>query len=65
MSDQKKAPSKRTSKKVSMQQFAADQGVAERKLRRVARSLGMGVGRGERYELTAADRKRLAAKLSK
>lgn len=56
---------KRTMKPVTVQEFAAKHEIGERKLRRVLRSLGMGVGRGERYTLKAADQRKLKAALNK
>lgn len=49
------------SKRISIQEIAAKNEVSERKLRRIARSLELGVGRGKRYQLTAAEAKKLLA----
>jgi hypothetical protein len=59
-SDKPKPQRKRAGRKpITVQQFAAKHKVGERKLRRHLRSLGMGVGRGERYTLKAADQTKL------
>lgn len=42
-------------KRTTIQQLAEQTEVSERKLRRVTRSLEMGVGRGKRYGLTSAE----------
>ena len=55
----------KTRKPITVQEYAAQHEVGERKLRRVLRSLGMGVGRGERYTLNAAAQKKLTDALSK
>lgn len=61
-----KSKSKRTTAKpITVQEFAAKHEVGERKLRRVLRSLGMGVGRGERYTLNASAQRKLSDALSK
>lgn len=46
-------------KPITVQQFAAKHNVGERKVRRVTRSLDMGVGRGSRYTLKAADQNKI------
>jgi len=50
-------------KTITVQEYAAKHEVGERKVRRVLRSLGVGVGRGKRYGLTAAEQKKLTAAL--
>ena len=60
-----KAKAKRSAKRLPMPEFAAKHGFNQRRVRRVARDLGMGVGTGNRYGLTAADQKRLLTKLRK
>lgn len=53
------------SKAITVQEYAAQHEVGERKLRRVLRSLNMGVGRGERYTLNAAAQRKLTEALTK
>lgn len=52
-------------KGLTVQEYAAKHEVGERKVRRVLRSLNMGVGRGERYTLNAAAQKKLTGALTK
>lgn len=59
------AAKSKTRKPVTVQEFCAANEIGERKARRVLRSLGMGVGRGERYTLNAAAQRKLSEALSK
>lgn len=53
-----------STKTVSPAQLAEKHNTSQRRVRRIARSLDMGVGRGKRYGLTASQVKALEAKLT-
>lgn len=51
-------------KRTTIQELAEATGTGQRKLRRITRSLDLGVGRGKRYGLTNAEVKQVRAKLT-
>lgn len=54
----------RNAKRISIQELAAQIEVPERKIRRVTRSLDLGVGRGKRYGLTTPQVKKVKKALN-
>lgn len=52
-------------RKITVQEYCAKHNVQQRKVRRHTRKLGLGVGRGSRYALSAAEVRKLTASLSK
>jgi hypothetical protein len=52
-----------STKRITVQDYCAKHNQPQRKVRRHTRALGMGVGRGKRYGLTAADQRKLSKSL--
>lgn len=52
------------SKQITIAELAERTGASQRRLRRITRKLEMGVGRGSRYGLTAAQVKKVREQLS-